>query len=72
MLFHLGLGSPFSLNMVEAVLAFNPLATALNLIEAPQFEQYELWPANWYYMGGMCVVCLLLLLVRTRNLTKPQ
>lgn len=72
MLFHLGLGSPFSLNMVEAVLAFNPLATALNLIEAPQFEQYELWPANWYYMGGMCVVCFLLLLVRTRNLTKPQ
>ena len=72
LLFHLGLGSPFSLGMVEAVLAFNPLATALNLIEAPQFSQYELWPRNWYYMGAICLICFLLLLARIRNLTKPQ
>ncbi|MAE65742.1 MAG: ABC transporter [Phycisphaeraceae bacterium] len=72
MLFHMGRGAPFSTDLVERVLAFNPLAAALQQIRAPQFEQYQLVPLNWWYMAGACLICLLVLLLRTWRLTKPS
>jgi hypothetical protein len=74
MLVWLGRDSVFSRDAVAQVLTVNPMATALALIRAPGFEVYrhDLVPANWWIMGGVCVVCLLFLLVRTWRLTKPQ
>ena len=72
MLFHLGRGSPFTTNTVESVLTVNPLAAALVLIQAPNFDEYQLLPANWWFMGIACLICLLVLLLRTWRLTKPQ
>lgn len=74
LLFWLGEGSPFGRGLVEAVLTANPLAGALNLIEAPGFEQhrYRLVPANWYIVGGISVAALLILTARTWQLTRPR
>lgn len=72
MLFHLGRGSPFAISTVEKVLTVNPLAAALSLIGAPGFEDYHLHWANWYFLVGAIVVCLLVLLARTWRLTRPQ
>ena len=68
----LGRGAPFTHRMVETVLTVNPVAAALSLIKAPQFENYRLVPGNWYFMGGACVLCLILLWIRTWRLTKPS
>jgi hypothetical protein len=38
----------------------------------PGFQHYELIPANWWILGIGSVVSLLLLVVRTRRLAKPQ
>jgi ABC-type transport system involved in multi-copper enzyme maturation permease subunit len=74
LLFWLGEGSPFGHGLVETILKTNPLAGALNLIEAPGFKphQYRLVPANWYIVGGITVAALLLLITRTWQLTRPR
>jgi len=74
LLFWLGEGAPFGRDMVERVLTVNPLAGALNLIEAPGFEshRYQLIPANWWIIGGICVAAALVLTVRTWQLTRPR
>lgn len=68
----LGRGAPFTHRMVETVLMVNPVAAALSLIKAPEFANYQLVPGNWYFMGGACVLCLILLWFRTWRLTKPS
>ncbi|MEX0777987.1 MAG: ABC transporter permease subunit [Phycisphaeraceae bacterium] len=72
MLFWLGQGAPFSAVTVEWVLRFNPLAGALELIQAPGFTDYHLVPFNWWFMAIACGVCLLVLLVQTWRLTRPS
>ncbi len=72
MLFWLGEDAPFSRSTVEMVLKVNPLATALTLIEAPGFAHYRLAPDNWFLMLGACVVSVVVLLVRTWQLTRPR
>ncbi|MCL2640840.1 MAG: ABC transporter permease [Phycisphaerales bacterium] len=72
LLFWLGRGSPFSRAAVETALQFNPLATALSLIRAPGFEEYQLVPFNWYLMGGLIVLSALVLWIQTWRLTRPQ
>ncbi len=72
MLFWLGQDAPFTHYMVERVLMLNPLAAALNLIEAPGFAGYRLVPGNWWIMSAMCVVCLGVLVIRTRQLILPR
>jgi ABC-type transport system involved in multi-copper enzyme maturation permease subunit len=62
----------FGHSTVEAVLSVNPMAAALNLIEAPGFEDYALVPLNWWIMGGLTVFCFGLLTVQTWRLTRPQ
>jgi hypothetical protein len=62
----------FGHSTVEAVLAINPMAAALNLIEAPGFENYRLVPLNWWIMCAMTAVCVVVLSVQTWRLTRPQ
>ena len=71
LLFWLGRGAPFTHGTVQAVLRINPLAAALALIEAPGFADLDLTPANWWFMGGGCVLCVLVLFARTLRLTQP-
>ena len=69
----LGRDSVFTKQTVETVLMVNPLATALALIKSPGFAEYRnLVPANWWILGGACIASLLLLLLRTWRLMKPQ
>lgn len=71
MLVWLGGGSAFGHGMVEAVLQVNPMAAALTIIEAPGFTAYHLVPANWWWMGALCVLCSLVVLMQTWRLTRP-
>lgn len=62
----------FGHSTVEAALSINPMAAALNLIEAPGFETYLLVPTAWWITGCASLACFLLLSVQTWRLTKPQ
>ena len=44
----------------------------LSIIEAPGFVQYQLATANMWIMAGGGLLSLLVLLVRTRQLSRPQ
>lgn len=74
LLFWLGEGSPFGHDLVETVLKVNPLAGALNIIEAPGFasHKYQLVPVNWWIVGAISVVAAIVLSVRTWMLTRPR
>lgn len=72
MLFWLGRGAPFGKGTVEAALLWNPVAAALSMLEGTGFEEYDLIPWNWYIMGGLCVVCVVVLGVQTWRLGRPK
>jgi ABC-type transport system involved in multi-copper enzyme maturation permease subunit len=72
MVFWLGRGSPFSHEMVERVLTINPVAAALSITGTPGFAQYNLVPANWWIMLAGSFVCLVVLIVRTWQLSRPS
>jgi hypothetical protein len=48
-----------------------PLAAALNASQTPEFTRYDLLPANWWFLGGACLVLLAFLYFRTWQLTRP-
>lgn len=64
--------APFNHSVVEAALQINPLAAALSLIGFDGFTTYSLLPGNWYFLGVVSLVCLLLLVVRVGYLTRPR
>ncbi|MFA9479439.1 ABC transporter permease subunit [Phycisphaerales bacterium AB-hyl4] len=72
MLFWLAEDAPFARNTVEMLLLANPLAGALNIIEAPGFSGYNLVPTNWWIMGVLIGACLAVLIGRTWYLTRPR
>lgn len=72
MLFWLGQDAPFSRDVVETALAINPLAAALELLDTPGFDDYQLVPLNWYLAGGLCALSLLVLMVQVWRLTRPR
>ena len=72
LLLWLGREGLFSHSMVQMILTVNPIATALSLIKSPAFVRYELVPANWWFMGVGCVLCLFFLVGRTWWLTRPR
>ncbi len=72
MLIWLGRGAPFGHGLVEAALTINPLAAALSLIGSPGFATYELTPANWYWVGGICVASLGVLTFRVWRMSLPR
>ena len=72
MLFWLGRDTTFGHATVESALKINPMAAALTIIEAPGFTTYNLVPDNWWWMGCMCLVCAVIVLVQTWRLTRPQ
>jgi ABC-type transport system involved in multi-copper enzyme maturation permease subunit len=72
MLVWLGAGTSFGHGIVQSVLQVNPMAAALTIIEAPGFTTYNLVPANWWWMGGLCLLCSCIVLAQTWRLTRPM
>ncbi len=72
MLVWLGRDAPFGHAFVETVLMINPLAAALSVIEMPGFTQYNLVPANWWFLGYASAFCLVVLVLQTWRLTRPE
>ncbi len=68
----LGREAPFGHRAVEAALAIDPVAAALNAADTPGFTGYDLLPANWWVVGAACAALLVLLAVRTRQLCRPE
>lgn len=72
LLIWLGRGNPFGPVFVERALLLNPAATALAEMKAPGFETYRLIPNGWYVGLGICAIGLIVLLVRTIRMTRPD
>jgi ABC-type transport system involved in multi-copper enzyme maturation permease subunit len=72
LLFWVGRDAPFGHRVVESALVVNPIAAALSIMEVRGFTEYRLVPANWWFVGAASVVCLVVILVQTWRLTKPD
>lgn len=72
LLIWLGRDAPFGHDTVEAALSINPIAAALSVIRLEGFRDYELLPANWWFMGISSVAALALLVARTWRISRPQ
>lgn len=72
MLVWAGRDAPFGHTTVENVLKVNPVAAALSVIDAPGFRDYELIPANWWFLGMASAAMLVVLAARTWKLVQPQ
>jgi ABC-type transport system involved in multi-copper enzyme maturation permease subunit len=68
----LGRDAPFGHGTVEAALSISPLAAALHASETPGFREYQLLPVNWYFMGAVSLALLGFLVVRVRQLCRPE
>lgn len=64
--------APFGKGTVEAILTINPVAAALHSAETPGFVDYNLLPLNWYIVGAVSAVLLAFVVVRTRQLSRPD
>ena len=64
--------APFGHAMVENTLRLNPMAAALNAMQASGFTDYNLLPSAWYVAGVSSVLLLILLFVQTLRLTRPD
>lgn len=72
LLFWVGRDAPFGYTTVQWALRFNPLAGALELIQAPGFIGYNLVPINWWIVALGCLLSVAVLLARIWYLTRPS
>ena len=68
----LGRDAPFGHDAVENALLINPIAAALSVIRLSGFRDYQLIPGNWWFLGISSAVSLLVLVVQTRRISRPQ
>jgi hypothetical protein len=67
----LGRDAPFGHDTVQAALLINPVGAALNVIEAPGFENYNLLPAAWWIAGSVSALMFAVLGVQVWRITRP-
>lgn len=67
-----GRGVPFGHRAVEVALTVDPVAAALHAADTPGFTGYDLLPVNWWLTGAASLVLLAVLVVRTRQLCRPE
>lgn len=72
LLIWLGRDAPFGHDVVEAALTVNPVAAALSIIRFQGFRDYELLPANWWFLGLASAASMVLLLWRTWRISRPR
>src|SRR5262249_39198355 len=68
----MGRDAPFGRQTGESALVVDPVAAALSVIRAPGFGDYNLIPANWWFLGIASGASLVLLAVQTWRLSRPQ
>ncbi len=64
--------APFGFNFVQAALRLNPMAAALNAMQASGFESYNLVPSAWWISGITCAVLLVILYAQILRLSKAD
>lgn len=67
----LGRGAPFGHRTVELALSVNPVAAAFSVIRLQGFANYDLIPANWWFMGIASVASLIVMLMKTYQISRP-
>ncbi len=67
-----GRDAPFGHDAVETALAISPVAAAMHAAGVPGFTAYELLPLNWWIIGAASLFLLLVLILRTRRLYRPE
>jgi len=72
LLIWLGRDAPFGHDTVERALVLNPIAAAFSVIRLNGFRDYELIPGNWWFLGGVSAVCLLVLVAQTHRISRPR
>lgn len=72
LLIWLGRDAPFGHDTVESALLINPVAAALTEIRLAGFRDYQLIPGNWWFLGVASVVSLIVLLMQTHRISRPQ
>jgi ABC-type transport system involved in multi-copper enzyme maturation permease subunit len=72
LLIWMGRDAPFGRGTVESALVVNPVAAALSVIRMPGFQDYHLIPGNWWFLGISSTLALLMLVVQTWKLSRPQ
>jgi len=68
----MGRDAPFGHDTVQTALSVNPIAAALSVIRMPGFQNYVLIPANWWFLGTVSLISLLVLLAQTYRISRPQ
>jgi hypothetical protein len=68
----MGRDAPFGHGTVERALTINPVAAALSVIRAPGFEEYNLIPGNWWFLGISSAAALAVLVIQAWRLSRPQ
>jgi hypothetical protein len=68
----LGRDAPFGHGVVRAALVVDPVTAALAAADTPGFRGYDLLPVNWWIIGSAGVVLLVVLILRTRRLYRPD
>jgi ABC-type transport system involved in multi-copper enzyme maturation permease subunit len=68
----LGRDAPFGHDTVERALLINPIAAALSVIRLPGFVDYDLIPGNWWFLGIVSGLSLVLLVAQTYRISRPQ
>jgi hypothetical protein len=72
LLIWLGRDAPFGQKTVERALLINPAAAALSALRTPGFTDYDLIPGNWWFLSLAALASLVLLLVQTWRISRPQ
>jgi ABC-type transport system involved in multi-copper enzyme maturation permease subunit len=72
LLMWMGRDAPFGYSAVQTALTVNPMAAALSVIGTPGFQTYNLVPINWWVTGIGSFLLLVVLLVQTRRITRPE
>jgi len=68
----MGQDAPLGRGTVEMALVINPVAAALSVIRTAGFQDYDLIPANWWFLGVASTVSLVVLVARTWRISRPQ
>jgi ABC-type transport system involved in multi-copper enzyme maturation permease subunit len=71
LLIWMGRNAPFGHGTVQTALSINPIAAALSVIRTPGFQEYDLLPANWWFLGIGSAVSLMVLVAQTRRISRP-
>jgi ABC-type transport system involved in multi-copper enzyme maturation permease subunit len=68
----LGRDAPFGHRTVETALTINPIAAALSVIRVEGFRDYELVPANWWFLAATSALALGVMLAQTYRVSRPR